>query len=104
MRRNRNPLEAADSRWPAIAPVPACEWRWSRIIRPDLRGTCQLSRHFPRRSWRWIVSLHFRAYDQWGEGVLEKTGHMKPPSVRLSDERCSRPIGERVSQSPTGRD
>lgn len=29
----------------------------------------------------------FRAYDQWGEGVVAKSGHMKTPDVRLSDER-----------------
>jgi len=29
----------------------------------------------------------FRAYDQWGEGVLQKTGHLATAPVRLSDER-----------------
>jgi hypothetical protein len=29
----------------------------------------------------------FRAYDQWGDAVLEKSGHIKTPPVRLSDER-----------------
>ena len=29
----------------------------------------------------------FRAYDQWGEGHLEKRGHLSIASVRLSDER-----------------
>jgi outer membrane protein assembly factor BamB len=29
----------------------------------------------------------FRAYDVWGEGILEKTGHVKPAALRLADER-----------------
>jgi len=29
----------------------------------------------------------FRAYDHWGEAVLEKSGHRQLPAIRLSDER-----------------